>query len=371
MGRLLDRPSPREDPKAAELRSNPGVWSSKDQPWPDPACGVGGAGRAGSINAHSMRTSSRPGCVAAVAVLVVGEFREFLPPFKPRDARWKDLAPSSVWKRLHEAVVVPNGPGDLFIHSWDSRLVHELVATLAVPPCSAVCERYDDEYLRRILVQHPRSFRLLNGFLRLNNSRETPHIVDFFYKRYAALRTVEQYERDVRRQQYRALLLTRPDVVYMSRTVVVPQTLAPRTIYLQNSDHHHDSTDIDTTADPMDRGLCGQMPNDWFAYGDRDSMREYLGAFLSLSSIHAHMRVTPGSCDWWRCHNYRYNHTFLNNAEAYLGFHLRRTHLKCHDVSRTGSHPVRISLPPTRNRDWGPGWETPPGRGSVRRRTPV
>ena len=67
----------------------------------------------------------------------------------------------------------------------------------------------------------------------------------------------------------------------------------------------HDSTDSDTTADPMSHGLCGQMPNDWFAYGARAVMAQYLSAFPSLPKLHQAMRVTPGSCDYWRCHNYR------------------------------------------------------------------
>lgn len=55
----------------------------------------------------------------------------------------------------------------------------------------------------------------------------------------------------------------------------------------------------------MSHGLCGQMPNDWFAYGARAVMAQYLSAFPSLPKLHQAMRVTPGSCDYWRCHNYR------------------------------------------------------------------
>ena len=55
----------------------------------------------------------------------------------------------------------------------------------------------------------------------------------------------------------------------------------------------------------------------------------------------------------WRCHNYRYNHTFLNSAEAYLGFHLRRNSLGCRDLMLARPR-VQLALPPTRVRDWGP-----------------
>ena len=83
----------------------------------------------------------------------------------------------------------------------------------------------------------------------------------------------------------------------LSAAIAVPSALEASTIYLHNSDHHHDSTDTDTDADPIHRRLCGQMPNDWFAYGDRQSMGAYLGAFADLPGIHARMRRTPGSCD--------------------------------------------------------------------------
>ena len=84
-----------------------------------------------------------------------------------------------------------------------------------------------------------------------------------------------------------------------------------------------------------------------------------MSAFLKLPALHKRMRATPGSCDWWRCHNYRYNFTFLNNAEAYLGLHLRESGLRCRDV-RSMEPRVHLVLPPTRRRDWGPGWEKSP-----------
>ena len=86
----------------------------------------------------------------------------------------------------------------------------------------------------------------------------------------------------------------------------------------------------------------------------------YLSAFTELPQLHALMRATPGSCDWWRCHNYRYNFTFLNNAEAYLGFHLRRTGLGCREL-QAAAPPVQMTLPSTRRRDWGDWRDRGPG----------
>lgn len=288
-----------------------------------------------------------------MAVLVTGEFRGFNAPWRPRDHHWKGLEPAKVWSRLYDHVVTPNGPADLFIHSWTGETAQRMVALLPARPCVSVCESYGDDYFRRVLTQY-QGFRYIHGFLRFNNSRETPHIVDFFYKRYAGLQMLVRFEQR-RQRPYRAVVLTRPDVVVLTK-IVVPQGLEPSTIYLHDSDHHHDSTDRDTDADPIARGLCGQMPNDWFAFGDRSSMQAYLSAFPRLPWLHQRMRATPGSCDWWRCHNYRYNFTFLNNAEAYLGFHLRGEGLKCRELQAETPR-VRIVLPPTRMRDWGPGWE--------------
>ena len=90
-------------------------------------------------------------------------------------------------------------------------------------------------------------------------------------------------------------------------------------------------------------------------------MEAYLSAFLELPQLHATMRKTPGSCDWWRCHNYRYNFTFLTNAEAYLGFHLRQRGLRCREL--ISSEPsVHLALPSTRQRDWGDWRDWGPGK---------
>lgn len=345
--RPLDVPTPID---AAELRMVTHVASSirsgSSPAWPKAPC----------IDTSSYTSTAAPSCLGDIALLVTGEFRSFLPPWRPRDNHWKGLDPDSVWNKIFERVVQPNGPADLFIHSWRSDLAHQLIARLPTPPCASICEEYGEQYVHRVLARYS-GFRYIHGFLRFNNSRETPHIVDFFYKRFAALQLLERFERK-RRRAYKTIVLTRPDVVMLSR-VEVPATLEPSTIYVHGSDHHHDSTDTDTNVDPIQRGMCGQMPNDWFAYGDRKSMQAYLSAFPQLPSLHSRMRATPGSCDWWRCHNYRYNFTFLNNAEAYLGFHLRSEGLRCRELQEATPR-VRMVLPPTRRRDWGPGWERPP-----------
>ena len=63
------------------------------------------------------------------------------------------------------------------------------------------------------------------------------------------------------------------------------------------------------------------------------------------------MLSVKGNCVWWKCHNFRYNFSFLINAESYLGFHLREVGLGCRDLARM-SPPVALSLPRTRRRDW-------------------
>ena len=345
MGRLLDFPTPVNAAEAAHIAAAQRYESGDGDSQPSvlPTCN----GNA-STSGNSAVAAASGACSSDVAVLFVGEFRDFLAPWKARDNVWRTLTAEWVFTRLVEAIVKPNGPADVFVHCWDRPLARSLVAQLPTPPCASVCEPYGTEYAQRILAQY-RGLRFINGYLRLNHTKETPHIVDFFYKRYAALRLLEQVE-STRRRAYRAVVLTRPDIVVRTTTVSLRPSLAPNTVYVHDSDHHHDSTDASTDADPMSRGLCGQMPNDWFAYGDRASMGAYLAAFPLLPTLHAAMRAVPGSCDWWRCHNYRYNHTFLNNGEAYLGLHLRRSGLRCHDLRPK----LRLELPSTRQRDWGP-----------------
>jgi hypothetical protein len=412
MGRLLDFPTPRQP---EELLLAGRLADVAKAPWPQPVCNATGR-LSGSSSSSSSPSSSnselRSRCSASVAVLVAGEFRDFLPPTKPRDHHWKDLQAATVWAKLYKAVVVPNGPADLFVHSWQSALAEQLLAALPAPPCATVCEEYGEHYALRVLSRY-RGFRVINGFLRFNNSRETPHIVDFFYKRFAALELLVHFETVVRGYPYRAVVIARPDLLIFSKEVVLPAALRQSTIYMHNTDHHHDSTDTDTSADPIDRSQCGQMPNDWFAYGNRASMAAYLSVFPNLPTLHRSMRATKGSCDCalaerpslshpvtravtrglcrvysslcpstspipspriilpphtdhhytcldvgWRCHNYRYNFTFLNNAEAYLGHHLRRSDLQCREL-QDAKPPVRMALPTTRRRDWGAGWERP------------
>ena len=180
MGRLLDPPTPTD---AAELRRTT-RFADPSVPWPAPPCG--------SMTPRTVLPESR--CTSNIAVLVAGEFRDFLPPFRPREARWRGTSAASVWKRLYETVVQPNGPADLFVHSWASALAHKLLSDLPLQPCAAICEAYNREYVERVLARY-NGFRLIRGFLRLNNSRETPHIVDFFYKRYAAWQLVHDFER--------------------------------------------------------------------------------------------------------------------------------------------------------------------------------
>ena len=284
MGRLLDKPSPID---ATEVQL-PRVDASA--PWPEPPC---------PVNASAASSA----CTSDVAVLVAGEFRDFIAPYAPRDRRWQDLTPSLVWSRLYRAVVEANAPADLFVHCWDTPLAHAMLAQLPAPPCASVCETYGDEYARRVLGRY-RGFRLIRGFLRFNNSKETPHVVDWFYKRYAALQLLARFE-GARRRAYRAVVLVRPDVYVVSTAVRLTSELEAGVVYVHDTDHHHDSTDADTDADPMAHRQCGQMPNDWFAYGERGTMEQYLSAFPRLPALHAAMRSVPGSCDWWRCHNYR------------------------------------------------------------------
>ena len=361
LGRLLDTPARVTLNETAFIaHSFRQYGASPSLLWSEPSCvplpPSAAARESATAQAPTFPSHSIARCTANVALLVTGEFRDFLPPFKPHDRHWKDLTPAKVWSRLIEALVKPNGPADVFVHSWDTALARELVAQLPAPPCASVCEEYGETYAARVLARYP-DFRMIKGFLRFNHSKETPHVVDFFYKRYVSLQLLTRFE-EARGRRYLAVILTRPDVVVATATVPVlgfggVDSLEPRSVYLHDSDHHHDSTDKDTTADPMARGQCGQMPNDWFAYGNRDVMGKYLSAFPSLPSIHREMRSTPGSCDYWRCHNYRYNHTFLNNGEAYLGFHLRRNQLHCIDV-RHMKPPIHMALPSTRKRDWGP-----------------
>jgi hypothetical protein len=241
------------------------------------------------------------------------------------------------------------------VQTWDGAVVRSIMQEQQQQRrtdelCATECEVYGEAYMASVLTRHP-GFKLIGGKLRFRDMRETPHVVDFFYKRFAALQLLRRIERQ-RGWRYTSVVVVRPDVCFVSRdtdAARLPAQLLPRTVYVHDSDHHHDSTDTDSTADPMARGLCGQMPQDWFAFGDRESMGLYLGAFPALPAMYAQMRKVSGACDWWKCHNYRYNFTFLLNAESFLGYHLRASGLGCKDV-RHLQPPIALVLPPTRIR---------------------
>ena len=138
MGRLLDPPTA---PDSAELAQR--ATLDANVPWPEPPCRAPAAAAAASAV-----------CSASVAVLVVGEFRSYVPPVKPRDNRWKDLTPSAVWRQIHKTIIKPNGPADVFVHSWDSELAMQLVSELPAPPCASVCEAYGGPFFERVLARY-------------------------------------------------------------------------------------------------------------------------------------------------------------------------------------------------------------------------
>ena len=77
---------------------------------------------------------------------------------------------------------------------------------------------------------------------------------------------------------------------------------------------------------------CGQMPNDYFAYGSRDVMLQYAALLASASQWYPQMRRDPGVRDYrryLRAVGLRPNETFLDNEEGSLGFYLRWRGVRC------------------------------------------
>ena len=199
-------------------------------------------------------TSSATSCGSDVAIVVVGEFRNFSEPTLKANQRWQGLTAASAWLDLQRALVQPNGPADLIVHTWESALARTLLTGhLVVGLCATVCEHYDDAYMERVVANYS-GFRRIDGNLRLRDKRETPHTVDFFYKRYAGLLLLQRVEAQ-RGRLYRTVVMTRPDITFQPSTLHVRNgSQRTSTVYLWHSDHHHDSTDKDSMADPMSRG---------------------------------------------------------------------------------------------------------------------
>mmetsp|Transcript_7598 Transcript_7598/g.18804 ORF Transcript_7598/g.18804 Transcript_7598/m.18804 type:complete len:359 (-) Transcript_7598:38-1114(-) len=313
-------------------------------------------------------------CHGEVAVLVVGEFRELA-----QTGRWKSLpwSVSTAFEQLVNATLQIAAPmsSDVFVETWDNNFSRQALglrmpgdeigfdhyANMRGTMCTnglcdfrtALCqvrlEAYNETYALRLVSQY-QWLRIIGGFLRIEDKRETPHIVDFFYKRYQALKLIEEVEAR-RGRAYTAILMTRPDIIVTSNGSALPIPMRPRTIYVVGSDDRPDSNSTHPFRKPSSLGLCGQMPNDMFAVGDRLSMGRYLNTLPSLRNIHDEMLRTPGHCYWWKCHNHRHNRTFLMNAEAYLGFHLRREGLGCQDLQKAKNY-VHIHLPRNRVRAW-------------------
>ena len=279
-------------------------------------------------------------CSAAVAILISGEAR----------------SGRSVWERMRSALVEPN-QADVLLHTWESELAYELRSVFKV--CAATHEPYNATTKLAMNALVPR-LKLIRDHLYVADHHETPHVVDYFYIKWRAsqlLAHVEQTQRDGR--PYASVVFVRPDVLFVSPRVVVLQSLPEFTVALLQTDHRPDSNDT-TLTDPLSRGQCGQTVNDWFAYGSSTSMKRFLDGFLHLPEVHDVMMATPGYCKWWKCHNYRYNGTFLNNAESYLGFHIRIAGLRCVELSEKHAPPgcaVSARLDTKRVRDW----RGPPG----------
>ena len=93
-----------------------------------------------------------------------------------------------------------------------------------------------------------------------------PHNARACRHRYQALQLLEEVEA-TRGRAYRAVLIMRPDLLITSSLESLPTPPAIDSIYVVNSDHMPDSDDAHH-SDPHERGLCGQMPNDWLAMGE-------------------------------------------------------------------------------------------------------
>ena len=279
-------------------------------------------------------------CSAAVAILISGEAR----------------SGRSVWERMRSALVEPN-QADVLLHTWESELAYELRRVFKV--CAATHEPYNATTKLAMNALVPR-LKLIRDHLYVADHHETPHVVDYFYIKWRAsqlLAHVERTQRDGR--PYASVVFVRPDVLFVSPRVVVLQSLPEFTVALLQTDHRPDSNDT-TLTDPLSRGQCGQTVNDWFAYGSSTSMKRFLDGFLHLPEVHDVMMATPGYCKWWKCHNFRYKGTFLNNAESYLGFHIRIAGLRCVELSEKHAPPgcaVSARLDTKRVRDW----RGPPG----------
>ena len=275
-------------------------------------------------------------CSADVAVLIAGEAR----------------SGQAVWERMRLALVAPNA-GDVLLHLWESPLAYALRDSF-VPCCAATFEPYNMTTKLAMQALVPR-LKLIREHLYIIDHRETPHVVDFFYIKWRASRLLARIEEQQRGGRlYAAVVFVRPDVNFVTSPIRVPVPQPESTIALLKTDHHPDSNDT-TFSDPLSRGQCGQTVNDWFAYGSSLSMHRLLDAFRHLPEVHDTMLATPGYCMWWKCHNYRYNGTFLNNAESMLGFHIRATRLRCMELSEKHAPPgyaVSASLDVRRVRDW-------------------
>ena len=311
--------------------------------------------------APCLRPDAHAACSSSVALLAVGPFREFALQTGGKHPARFGFTSTGVWHHLL-AALVPMNAADLLVSTWDAPLVREVLAgERRVRPCATVCESFDDRYRVRLANGSAGGFRLIDGNLRFKDARETPHTIDFFYRRQQALAMVERVE-VARARRYEALIMVRPDVVFVQRNASAgwigdPSRLPPSTVYIFRSDHHRDSDSDpsigDAEADPMKRGLCGQQPHDWFAYGGRESMGRYLSGFPRLPALYDDLRRVKGACDWWKCHNYRRNFSFLINGESLLGIHLRRAGLRCRDVVAPWRQPpIEMMLPPTRKRGY-------------------
>ena len=63
---------------------------------------------------------------------------------------WKGLTGDAVWQGMQRAIVAPNGPADLLIHTWDGELSRRVVRQLSSSLCASVCEAYGAGYMLRI-----------------------------------------------------------------------------------------------------------------------------------------------------------------------------------------------------------------------------
>lgn len=207
------------------------------------------------------------------------------------------------------------------------QLDADVVSSMWLPDDPLACSCFDHIFSPRASVWLPAlsTEDLVRRWgIRRRPDRDAATSVFMYHSLYHAMRLLERK----RECQLETVFVMRTDVTYSHLPATLPHIKEERVLVLGGVSRfmwRHEFNDTST--------LCSPNPFDIMFYGT-PSVIELVGStIMHMNEIMDAMRLSPERRTVRESHNRRVQNTFLENNEAFLGFRMRMSGLRCRVVS--------------------------------------